>query len=885
MSTYTQAPYFQTYNSNPYQLPVQQIVQAIGMRNEYWDQGASKIKNAYQNYLGMDLGLQANQEKLNKYMTDVNNNLKGIVKNDLSLADNVDSAMKVFDPITNDEDLKYDNNYTKFIKGQIQSAQSYRTKDNGAGYSDTNVADMMTPYQEFVRGNDPSKGREAYGNRRYYTPYHDVAADQKELYKNFKPNTSDLTEPPTETYVDPKDGKTKTRLTADGYLVQTKNASIVKEQYRTYLEANLSDKAKEQLNINGRVAYKDDINALAKDYMKYNKDDINIYNTEIARLKGLKRIAENDHKQSEADQYDTKIKDYESIIKDKEDSNSKIQIGDLSELTTKKDKIAARIYSDKWYNYISTAAERSDITIKYSSDNTAMLFHKMDNDNQNKNLDRILDWKINEADNATKMSIAKLAAENAKKIKDDDGLTNTTLETRPAFKDDNETIGREEINKEIDNAVKLKADANEILTNTLISLGIEKAYDPNAKETKEQQQAANEAAFQKWAANKKPNDPIWTKYCEAFDLANTKLATANAINTFVDSEMARLHPIQKNAINTIMNGITSNKTISYAQLVDKDGNIKGAKDINLTKEEIQKLLSDNDPNIRIETTKDDKWSTNQNTDRGTFTGTTGVGMVPHSYLYYKGDKYLIADRSAYWLFNSMNEIRTEKDKIDIEKNKMYDEAYTRIKGIQSFNTPVEKSKDLMDIRNVIANRFIGVTGIKEDGIRLTGKDNDGNIYFKLDVTPDGVSKKEIEKIADAAGIKKINMFGSTYILPNKEVAGIVQSKTFSDPRLATMQKQVDFIGFHKKNGESWMTTPMRFNNIPFHFMVINDNGSQTFRIVHEDSNAIFDNVDDMPFKTLDDAAMTANMLSKLEPEDLLKKIRDIKTGNKPEYKK
>jgi len=53
MASYLQNPDYQTYKVDPYQIPAQQIVQAIQTRNNYWDAGASQLKNAYQNFLNL----------------------------------------------------------------------------------------------------------------------------------------------------------------------------------------------------------------------------------------------------------------------------------------------------------------------------------------------------------------------------------------------------------------------------------------------------------------------------------------------------------------------------------------------------------------------------------------------------------------------------------------------------------------------------------------------------------------------------------------------------------------------------------------------------------------------------------------------------------------
>src|ERR1700749_160113 len=128
MASYQQGNDYQTYQVNPYQLPTQQIIQAIGTRNQYWDSAASSLKNAYQNYLGLDLTRADNHQRLDQLMQGVNDNLKQVSKTDLSLGENYGKAMNIFDPIIKDDNIMGDNAITKHYKQELATAQGYRIK-------------------------------------------------------------------------------------------------------------------------------------------------------------------------------------------------------------------------------------------------------------------------------------------------------------------------------------------------------------------------------------------------------------------------------------------------------------------------------------------------------------------------------------------------------------------------------------------------------------------------------------------------------------------------------------------------------------------------------------------------------------------------------------
>lgn len=331
MANYLQGPAYNTYQVDPYRLPAQQIVQAINTRNQYWDQGASQLKSAYQNYLNLDLSLKTNQDKLDSLMQGVNTNLKKVVSTDLSLADNVNTAMKIFDPITKDDDIRYDNAVTKFYKSEIQKAQSLKSVNGGKDYNDANFQDMVKPLQDFIKNDDPSKARETYTNRRFYTPYHDVMEEWNKIEKNFKPDSLQFTKPETEEYTD-ANGIKRERLTNSGRMIEEKNKSIYASQFRAYMSAHLSDKAKEQLRLNGRVAYGDNVDVLADDYINYNSEKIQSYTTEIHSLQGKKKAAMDAGRTSEAEAYQHDIDQYETEVKKITTNNTKLKIGDYTDL-------------------------------------------------------------------------------------------------------------------------------------------------------------------------------------------------------------------------------------------------------------------------------------------------------------------------------------------------------------------------------------------------------------------------------------------------------------------------------------------------------------------------------------------------------------------------
>jgi hypothetical protein len=849
MANYLTAPAYNTYQVDPYKLPAQQIVEAINTRNQYWDQGASQLKSAYENYLGLDLSLKANQDKLDGLMQGVNTNLKKVVSTDLSLADNVNTAMKIFDPITNDDDIKYDNAITKHYKQQTTFAQSLKTKDGGKHYNDANFGFMMKPLQDFIKSNDPSKAREIYSTRRFYTPYHDVMEEWNKVEKNFKPDTTVFLRPETDA-----NGK----LTNSGRMIEEKNKSIYASQFRAYMSAHLSDKAKEQLGINGVMAYGDNVPVLAKDYINYNNEKLVSYTKEIEDLKGKRIAAIKSGQTNQAELYQHDIDRYETEVKKLATTNTKLKIDDFSDLEKNKDNIAGQIYTSNWIDNISKSSARKDIEIKYSKDDTALFFLKMNNDNANANIDRQLDWNIAVLNNQTRLATAEMSA-SAKKKTDENG--NEVIETERTYgiatEDNDETSGKADVDKMLTEGETIKIEAADALNKYLISAGI---VDP--KKSK----AINDAATEEWKKNN-PNDYRWKEYREQLDIGDSKVAAAKAIQEFVENEIKKTNP-------KLVDGSNLKNDKSDYKVVVQTSQDRGAlvdAPISLSEKDMLKIL--NGENVGGFTKKDLK-----NSD----------GKIIGTELYYNNKKVPTNFGQNKSIYNLLESVYQKQAPYREASSKLYNQAISRVEGLERFvEKPGQKegeSPTLDKVRTVILNK-LGAAGVTPTDVFITHRNRDGGIYFKVDAENDKINGSKIKKIVEQVGGKYKKQFeGGSYYLPNSEVGEFIKPRIFSDSRLAPIQVEVDFKIATKKNNDVFQTTGLKFNDRDFYFRVTNKSGMPFYEVIDEDSEASFINfATGQPFGSLEEASQMANTLSKLSKEDLEAKIRDPKVGNRPDY--
>lgn len=207
--------------------------------------GEAAVKSQYKQMLDLDLTHDANKEKLNSFLVNAANQINKTTNKDLSDLNNVKKALSVFDPLSKDpqyQSILYDNKYTKHYQQQFEIAEQFKNKIDkkgnvGGGFSQDNFAELQQKYQGFKNANGTNK--DTYGDLYSYNPYYDykeeIANNVKEFIK--LPDDYELEE------VDPNTGVTK----------KTKIKGKGAQEIQAYLNNTLSNKAKDQILLEGRV--------------------------------------------------------------------------------------------------------------------------------------------------------------------------------------------------------------------------------------------------------------------------------------------------------------------------------------------------------------------------------------------------------------------------------------------------------------------------------------------------------------------------------------------------------------------------------------------------------------------------------------------------------
>ena len=314
-------------------------------RQSMYDQGFAQVNSAY-NFVNRDMTNQANVKSRDAFLKQAKDNLKGLSAMDLSQSGNVQAANAVFTPFTQNEDALGDAAITEHWKQQDAIGEGYRNQDGGKYFNQANV-DYVRKQRAAFANDSPKSWKDYYANKRSYSQYYDYHEEIQNLMKNFKPSTSK---------VDRINGM---------YIVTSENESWTNAEIRKYLDANLSDKAKLQMRIEGDVKYNNDPKQLGQTYKSMAQNEIAQFDKGLEFV-NHKLISEtNPDKIADLKQYQSNLLD-----KKKEISNNiaNIDKGDFSYIKKIGETLAGNIYNNEIMGKVSNGFSHNNIVSKISAD-------------------------------------------------------------------------------------------------------------------------------------------------------------------------------------------------------------------------------------------------------------------------------------------------------------------------------------------------------------------------------------------------------------------------------------------------------------------------------------------------------------------------------------
>ena len=396
------ASYLEQYQYDqvqPANTNVEQIAKSFQTKMAYWQQGASQVKNAYQNYLGLSLTNSTNKQQLEDYMKSAKEEILKASNADLSIGENVTNTLGVFDNLTNgksaySQNILGDHQLTTHYAAQEEAIKNAKTKDKGVGYNAANEQYMRQAYNEFAQDQDPNNWKQHAQNKKSYESYYDYQSEFKKILDDCTANkTSSVSEVPNSLLFQ-----------------EVSDNSLTSAKLNGCISSGLSSKAQRQIQIESVVKYNKDYSALGRAYqnqLNNHAKALSISQQEdqvkLTYYSNLKNPTEGDKEAQKY--YSERVASYGSEFQKLNDSLSKIKENDFSFIEKNYEAVAGQVgIMETEYNF-SQAFSNINTSNKVSPNQARMLEYRENAQNNR------LEYSTN-AD----IEAAKTAFENEKEL-------------------------------------------------------------------------------------------------------------------------------------------------------------------------------------------------------------------------------------------------------------------------------------------------------------------------------------------------------------------------------------------------------------------------------------------------------------------------------------
>lgn len=339
----------------PYQLPVNDIFKSLSAQNQFWEQGAARVKNIYDSALGLDLTLDENKTIRDQFIKDAEGKLKKLSSMNLADPSVQREGMDIFKNLFKDTAIMYDDFLTKKQSQVVSEARRYKNdeKTKGEGFHMDNLNYALKQFEGF--GNTSSRGdlEKIYQKAKNaeYIPYHDVNKEYLDLASKCK-------------------GNSMSHTSVDGlYFHKVSSEGPTESDVNGCLKAGLSDKGWQQLRITGTMRYGNNIQAVAQGYSSIIEGNNQAHSGLILELSAEKKKLR-DAGQLSADMekaYDETIGKYKSEITKNGATLVKIAKGDYSDVEKDYDGIIAQVYASQDIGGFAKAFRSNKTVDEYSA--------------------------------------------------------------------------------------------------------------------------------------------------------------------------------------------------------------------------------------------------------------------------------------------------------------------------------------------------------------------------------------------------------------------------------------------------------------------------------------------------------------------------------------
>jgi hypothetical protein len=327
-------------------------------KEQQYNSGFTKLANQWA-HISRPVTNPENAKVRDAFLKQAKENLKNLSTLDLSEYQNVESAMNVFAPYQNNQDLIGDQELTEFFNEQESVAEGYRNTDGGKYFYEDNLNDVRLQREMFAQAK-PTDWKTFYSNRRPYNPYHNTHEEYTKLMENFKPSSV-------------------TTINKNGFYITTiTDKSWYKEDIQRYLDGMLSDKAKNQLAIEARVRLNSNPEGVKELYLQQSKERLPAIDKELDRI-DIELI-----KAKTQEEKETLLKNktyFTNLKKELSDNVSKIEKGNKNFIRQNLESFSKSVYINGIIDKIATANQHKDIDQKLDFNQAALTVYTQQQQN------------------------------------------------------------------------------------------------------------------------------------------------------------------------------------------------------------------------------------------------------------------------------------------------------------------------------------------------------------------------------------------------------------------------------------------------------------------------------------------------------------------------
>ena len=170
----------------PYNLPVNQIAKASLALDQFWTQGAQRVKSVYDNALGLNLVTEENKHTRDEFMKSAEKQLTKLSSMNLADPSVQRQGISIFNPLLKNKDIVGEDYVVNDLNSELSAGEAGRAKDGGKTYNPLSVENIQYEKNLLAGSNSPLNRKDGWRvlynmGVSKYTPQADVADEVKKI--------------------------------------------------------------------------------------------------------------------------------------------------------------------------------------------------------------------------------------------------------------------------------------------------------------------------------------------------------------------------------------------------------------------------------------------------------------------------------------------------------------------------------------------------------------------------------------------------------------------------------------------------------------------------------------------------------------------------------